>query len=110
MLTPKKFRKESTAFREVARRIAEDIRHPDHPDRVAGSHGMCVVVADLCRRTGLITVALRDRMWARISEHIDLSESLSIYAFPLNEPDSLDLRVLAALFLAQEASDEERGA
>ena len=98
---PEQITKESEAWREVARRIAEG-------DEIFATYGGMCFVVDNMREQKCITTELYNQMDAAIEGHILVSDPLLIgrgWAFPSGDAD---VRVFAALFLALKAEDEGR--
>lgn len=98
---------EPEAWREIARRIAED---------EWAYNGLCYEINQLWvwqdDEASLITLDMVNAMHRRVWRHKQLTEETTVmqnadgdYAFPRGEAD---VRVLAALFLALEAEEEAR--
>lgn len=88
--------KESEAWREIARRIAEGDWN---------GWGLCAEVGDLGYLAKLIDYDTEAAMLGRIGRHQDIYDECIPFVFPKGEQD---VRVLAALLLAEEAESEGR--
>jgi hypothetical protein len=98
-MTAKKQLTEPQAWREIARRIAEGEWERE---------GICVEIA-LLLGGGCVSRCVHDAMWSRCIRHrqaLDPSGWGGTFIWP--EGKNANERVLAALFLALEAEDDEQ--